>query len=645
MKLRQASISVLVLLALLFSWPDFSSVQGQAPVRAIILSWDGTVPAMVQDLLRQGKLPNLARLIAGGVFSDSVVPVFPPRTASGFASLWTGAPPAITGITGNSVPRTPRSQFTILESASGFDSTSLRAEPLWMSAARHGRRVVVVQATQAWPFEPYVADGPFGPGQSSRLVLFEGYAGAGRDGVISAREAMPQVAQGWIHLPPSALPPREITFTIGVSRLFGLFIDDPKDPARGYDTLIVTRVKNGQNIEARLKAGDSAPGKIDKWSQTIEMNPGGQDAAGIFLRLFELKPDGSGFLLYFTRPVRQFSSRPELLSSLRKAVGAFVGGGANLLYREGTLGPTIPHGGNGDAERRYLETAFFAQRQLMQITRWAIESLPWELLFAYAPFPDEAEHLWRGYLEPALSGFQQNIADRLQPFLEMIYRSCDEYLSLLMRLRPSNTIIALVADHSMDGIDKVVKINSALQRAGLLVLDGQGRVDLTKTKAVYPAVNDSYILVNTKDHKGGIVSSQERAKVIAEIRRVLNEVRDNGRQVVTATFDALTEGKALGVGGEAGGDLYLELLPGYDFDPRFNASALILQREPYGMHVSAPQRESARTIMVLNGPGVAINRRVQDARLIDFAPTLSALLGMPPPRDAVGRVLSEAFSP
>jgi arylsulfatase A-like enzyme len=51
-----------------------------------------------------------------------------------------------------------------------------------------------------------------------------------------------------------------------------------------------------------------------------------------------------------------------------------------------------------------------------------------------------------------------------------------------------------------------------------------------------------------------------------------------------------------------------------------------------------------RTMMVLNGPGIAARKRLQNVRLIDFAPTLAKLLGLPAPKDATGRVLQEAFS-
>ena len=79
--------------------------------KAIVLAWDGTVPTFVDELTRQGKLPNLAKLIAGGAFADDVRPGFPSKTAPGFASLMTGAPPRVTGISGNRVPREPRAEL------------------------------------------------------------------------------------------------------------------------------------------------------------------------------------------------------------------------------------------------------------------------------------------------------------------------------------------------------------------------------------------------------------------------------------------------------------------------------------------------------------------------------------------------------
>jgi hypothetical protein len=51
-----------------------------------------------------------------------------------------------------------------------------------------------------------------------------------------------------------------------------------------------------------------------------------------------------------------------------------------------------------------------------------------------------------------------------------------------------------------------------------------------------------------------------------------------------------------------------------------------------------------RTIMVLNGPGIAAGQMLRGVRIIDFAPTIAKLLRLPAFKDATGRVLEEAFS-
>ena len=139
-RLRSATGPLIVVLALVFSFVP-SSASAQSPTRAIVLGWDGTVPAFALEMVRQGKLPNLAKLIEGGAYADDVKAVFPSKTAPGFAALITGAPPRVSGISGNRVPRAPREQFTILESLAGFSSAPLRAETDLGRRAPGGQKV------------------------------------------------------------------------------------------------------------------------------------------------------------------------------------------------------------------------------------------------------------------------------------------------------------------------------------------------------------------------------------------------------------------------------------------------------------------------------------------------------------------------
>jgi predicted AlkP superfamily phosphohydrolase/phosphomutase len=577
-------------------------------------------------MLAQGKLPNLAKLMAEGAYADDVAPVYPSKTAPGFAALWTGAAPRDSGISGNRQPRAPAHQYTILDHHVSFLGAPLRAEPIWATALRHGRRAVL-------------ANVPLGRELSEGAVKMLGYDGyGGRDGVIDSRWTKTQAATLWNSVPASAKPPLEIQFSIGASAFFGLLLDDATDEREGYDTLLVAPGRDGRAAVGKLKPG-AAGAQETFWVGPVEIKTAGGESASIHLRLFELNPETGEFLLYHTRPARSMIFPAELSAGVKAAAGAFIGNGANLLYQDGALGPTLPAGGDGRAEARYMETLAVAQRQIARSASWVLAAVPWDLLLLYTPFPDETEHLWRGYIDRA----GDPSAPRLRALLEQAYQSSDALLGELLAKRPANTLVALVSDHGMEGIYKRVSVNRLLHQAGLLVLNQKGQPDLSRTQAYYPEVNNGYLLINSSERKGGIVTAAERARVVKRATSALMALRDHGRPVVRAVYDARAQGEKLGIGGEAGGDLYIELSAGYDFDPRLGPGEIIETATPYGNHGANPARATMRTIMALSGPGVAPGKKLGGVRLIDFAPTLATLMHLPVPRNATGRVLAEAL--
>ena len=605
------------------------ATQGQTG-KAIVLAWDGTVSTFVDDLVHQGKLPNLAKLIAGGAFADDVIAGFPSKTAPGFASLMTGAPPRVTGISGNRVPREPRSDYTILESIAGFSAAPLLAEPIWAAAQRAGKRVVISHVPS------------FAAEKSENTVRFFGYNMiAGRDGIVTPRLSKPEPANSWNNLPASDAPALEISFGVAASKFFGLLVDDPADEQIGYDTLLLARSRNGEDIEAKLKSNPAGGAGQLFWSGPVEVKTTGERNASVYFRLFELRGDGSDFFLYFTRPARAMVTPEDALEGAGDTVRSFIGNGASILYQQGSFGRTIPSGGSGGAEARYLETVRFTQHQLMETNRWALAHLSWDLFFAYTPFPDESEHLWRGYLDPGLSTYRKEVADRLRPYLEQAYKTSDDHLGLFLANRPADTIIAVISDHGMQAANKRFAINRLLQQKGLIVIDEQSRIDLSKTKVLYPSINNGYLLINSTDRKNGIVAPDERKELARQVSKLLMEVVDGDLHVVKNVYDAEIRGAEMGIGGPAGGDLYIELVPGYDFDPRTAPGPLITQVEPYGNHGANPEQSSMRTLMLFHGPGIAAGRRLQNVRIIDFAPTLSGLLDFPAPKNSSGRVLRD----
>ena len=559
--------------------------------KAIVLAWDGVLPSVVNDLVARGRLPNLAKLIQGGAFADDVVSTIPSKTAVAFASIWTGAPPRITGISGNRIPRTPSAQFTILETRLGFSGAALRAEPLWNTAIRAGLKVLALHT-------------PLGTEKTLGGVQVQGYNRASyHDGIISARSAKPKPAPGWSHMPPSNLAPLEISFTIQASSFYGLLIDDPEDPTVGYDTLIVSAERDAHRMEAQTQERRSQWARHGIVEQAESRSRPRRPRRRPTCAYSTLKVTAA--ITYSTSRRRRAitSRRRNWRKQLKAAAGAFVGNGASLLYQQGALGTTMAKGGDGSAEARYLETVTFVQQHFIKTARWALETQTWDLLLAYAPYPDEAEHVWRGYLDSTLPGHRSAIAARLKPLIEAAYQGCDELLGVFLSHRPANTIVALVSDHGMEGVSRWVAINRALQRSGLQVLDGQGRVDLQKTQAYYPSISNGYLLINSTERKNGIVSRAQRSDVVHEIQRALSSLRDGDRPVVASLTDARVIGAQLGIGGETGGDIYIELMPGYDFDSAITPGKLIAEREPIGNHGYDPLRPSMRTLDGVQRPG------------------------------------------
>jgi predicted AlkP superfamily phosphohydrolase/phosphomutase len=584
-------------------------------------------------------MPHLARLRAAGATARGAVTSRPARTAAGHAALLTGAWSDENGIDGNDMPLPGRS---VLEIGNGYSSAHLRAEPLWVTAARQGLQVTVVSATQVYPFEPFGKERRFGGDFGRRLTLFDGYQNSkAHDQVLTAASLPLQPASGWRH----PLPPHEgVAYAVGLEvagqRVAGLLYDSPEDEVSGLDTLDL-RLDGDTGRGITLKPRPAAADPLAFARLTLE-RPGGQ--AGVHFRLFELSPDGSRFLLYGSAPHVLRGSRPRTESPAFEASGGFVGNGASRAYSRGELGPTLPQGGDGTAERRYLETVALVVRQLSRLNDFAIENTPWDVIITYLPCPDEFLHLWLGYLDPDLPGHDPELGSRLRPFVDEGLALVDRFVGHLADRIDADTLLAVASDHGQVAVSRVVRPNVALVRAGLLALDPEGEVDLARTRALYFPGNSGHVLVNSLDREGGIVTPEQEPHVRQEVVAALRSLRDptTGEPVVRGVFDARSPGAGHGTDGPSASDLFLSLAPGYRPSPEWHGE-LTSEGEPWGDHLLDPERREMWAAFALAGPGVAAGVDLGTVRLIDVAPTLCALLGIDPPAAARGQILAEAL--
>jgi len=609
-------------------------------VKGVLVSLDGAGPALLDDAVARGVMPALARLRARGASAAGSAGNLPQKTAAAHAALFTGTWGDRSGIAGNVIGVAGAS---VAEQADGYSSTGLRAEPIWVAAARQGLRASVASAPQSFPFEPYLEERRFGRSFGRSLTLLDGYGSLRASArALTAGVLRPRPASGWLgELPAHVGPALEVGFEVAGATVDGLLFDDPQDPAAGFDSLLATLDKDP--AAGVVLKPEPARGADAGAFRSLRLRVGGGEAA-LFLRLYELAPDASSLLLLQMPPHLLRASLPSLESAAFAATGGFLGNGAAWLYAQGELGPTLDRGGDGSAERRYLESVALVIRQFGRLADFAALRTAPDLLIAYLPYPDEAEHVWGGFLEPGLRSHDPALAARLRPYLDEVLRAVDGYLARLVENAGPDAVIAVAADHGQRGADRLFRPNVALRGAGLLELLPGGGLDLARSRVVYHEGNSGFVLVNTLA-RGGPVPPEAEPELRRAATEALLAARDeSGQPLLAAAVDAhAAHGEIEGrLGGRAGGDLYLDPAPGVVLSPALSGLPSEAVR-PRGDHLGGVHVREAQAAFSIAGSGVAA-RPLGQVRQIQIAPTLCTLLGIDPPAQAEGRPIEAALA-
>jgi hypothetical protein len=575
----------------------------QVDARVIVVSFDGMgyqalpeVPAL-QSLLKQSA-------------HASVTPHFPSTTSNTHAALWTGAWGDVNGITANSMPLAPRDQHTAFERISGFSSIGLRAEPIWMAAARQGVKTVAQEATQSYPFRD--SSGP--------LTILNGYqvAQVAPEMFLRRKDVKDEACAAEVKQ---------------ASRCF-MWMAGPVAFHAALNGNAITVSAGAASVEARADAVEKeSPARRElarHFSPELYLTA---IPAVVYFRLFEASPDGSDFLLYQTAIRAQAlydRGKPATaaLEQLLHEAGGFLANGPNHPMTEQPFNLGVPawKGGDGTAERRYLEVAELLVRQNIRQAQWLLKHYQPQLFIGYLPYPDEIEHTWMG-----LSVNNPRYAEFVRSGYVLVNRAVETYA----QLRESKDDLLLVSDHGMAAADKQVRVNAALRDVGLLAVDMSGKVDAARTQVIHMT---NCLLVNTEDWKGGIVPLAERGAVIGKAEAALRAITDpeTGKPIVTQIFDSPQDTLRYGFGGPNGWDLCFDYLPGYLGVAGASAPVVSRMDPPKGEHGYLPTRPDMQAMLIAVGPGLPAGREWTGIRSIDVAPLIAHLLRIAPPKDARG---------
>jgi len=354
-------------------------------------------------------LPTLHRLAARGAQADGIQPAFPSATALSHAALWTGAYGDVSGITANSQPRLPRRDHTFTERNNGYRADQLRAEPLWVAAARQGVRTVAYQAPQAFPFLPV--------NTHEKAITLNGY---------QTRQVAPHQVLRRRDLQfdsPTAFRFRHGPLTLrGEVTPTGLRIEGIDVPASPAESGLTGRRPLARRFSAGLYRDEPVP-------------------AVLYFRLFTYSKDD---LLLYVSPVQETAISQGDARPLLREAGGFIGNAYS--------GPLLNHW-------QAMETTELLTRQNLAHTLWLQRHYQPGLFLGYLPVADELGHRY--------AGLRQAGDPTAIRALAWGYAIIERWSQGIRQLVGRQDHLIITADHGMAPASQAINVNEILRRAGL----------------------------------------------------------------------------------------------------------------------------------------------------------------------------------
>lgn len=637
---------------------------GQTPRhRAILVSFDGLSEGPLRMFTDSVSTPALWSMRRRGVCADGARPAFVSQTPGGHAAIYTGAYGNVNGIAAIGNGALPLSRTTILDWTDGYRAPQLSAEPIWITAARQGRKVFSQMSTQS----PQPPGYPVVDGSNAALDRVRERAAADNrrwelaavnvynDRVAEARVISevtnpPRPAAGWRNLnllgAKGPLAAREVSWAFGTTgdSLHALFAR-----ASGVSGVVVSRTRDVSRAAfAKLAPTDTSRSMgrdlARHFSNSLLIDLPSDRRTFVFGRLFELSPDLSHFLLFVSEARVVQGNRPEVARDYDAGARGVPGNGADKVLERGEFGRTITQGGDGAAEMRYLETAELVTRQYINGTKAGVGRYAPEFVVDYLPYPDEALHNWYGLAHPATPGVTPAVRAAATRLMRRAYQLVDRRLLNLQRLAESHpgTALFVMGEHGMRPAWMSFRPNVVLENAGIVASDSSGAINLSRTQAA--ATRGWWISVNRDTRKGGIVSRDSVDAVLDRVERVLLAVRDStGSPIVTHVWRSTSAAAdSLGLGGAAGGDLYYALAPGYYPNASTKGAVVSAMSLPRGEHGFPSVDRDMWPMLCVLGTGASA-KRIGPVRTIDVAPTVAEWLGISAPADSRGVSLLKKF--
>jgi predicted AlkP superfamily phosphohydrolase/phosphomutase len=640
-------------------------VARSAGKKVIVIGIDGMDPRLSERMMKEGLLPNLDKLRAGGGFS-ALGTSTPPQSPVAWANFINGAGPGDHGIF-DFIHRHPQEQcapfYSAAETIPGGDSawevgdhrlyldfwpfnhkpptTVLRRQgiPFWdyldvagvpsifydlpsnypASPSHHGHhRCISGMGTPdmlgtygtyqhfAENGPPETTDDPGGGGKRSRLV-FEG-----------------DTAKARITGPDDSLlkKPKPIEIEILVHR------DREADAA-------VIQIKDRKIV---LKAGQWSPWTKLDFSLSIPF----QSVTGICR--FYVQEVAPIFRLYVS-PINMDPAAPALRisepESFVKGVSAKLGPFATTGFQEDYKART--NGVFGDDE--FARQAGMVLEERLTLLDYAVDNYEDGLLFFYFSSSDLQSHMFWWDSNDTHPIRSDSEAKKYFGHVLRLYQKLDAVVGELTDRYAGKATVIVMSDHGFANFGRQFNLNSWLRDWGYLgpaeCTSIMKDVDWTATVAYGLGINGLYLNMKGRERDGIVEPGEQREALLAELIERLEAVTDtNGQSVIRGVYrsDKIYKGTATA--------LAPDLIIGYRRGYRASWATTLGELGDEVLLDNDLAWSADHCADALEVPGVLFcNRSLAgaSASLVDLAPSILAEFGLPTPPQMVGKnVLSSS---
>jgi predicted AlkP superfamily phosphohydrolase/phosphomutase len=321
-----------------------------------------------------------------------------------------------------------------------------------------------------------------------------------------------------------------------------------------------------------------------------------------------------------------------------------------------------------------LDEAVTVTQQRARVLEYLIDRKEWDVLVHVFVTPDRLQHPLMHLIDPEHPCHNPALVQRLGPKLRAAFQTLDAVLGRAHEQIGDDVTLIVISDHGFRSVHKAIHVREILARNGLLKihrarqaavpqlarkllrrlppavkqvlrrdLPANGRVgspeemanlDWPETQAYVTTMTSQAVYANLagREPRGIVAPGATCERLLDDIQELLLAERDpaNGKPIVEAVLRA--NEVYHGPWAEEGPDLLLLPAPGYAF-----AKGAKAHLQPYEWFMGDHALDG---IIVASGPGLKRGARIDNAALIDLAPTVLYLAGVPIPSDMDGRVLS-----